>query len=265
MRVFLKKYTLAFYNGTFHSSSLSSHPHSSMFKRLLSFAARIVLGFLVLSVLGMILFRFVPFPGTPLMLIRLVEGGFAGKWVGVDYQWKSLDEISPALIRAVIASEDARFLTHSGIDWDAVGEAKRRNERIEKLYAAGKIKKKRLYGASTITMQTAKNAFLFPSRTYFRKALEAYFTYGIELVWGKRRIMEVYLNIIEMGNGVYGVEAAAQRYFGKPASRLTAQEAALITAVLPNPRKWSPAQPSSYIRRKAATIQARMNGVALPQ
>ncbi len=199
------------------------------------------------------------------MLIRLVGGGFEGKWVGLDYRWKSLDEISPTMIRAVIASEDARFLMHSGIDWDAVSEAQRRNERIEKLYTAGKIKKKRLYGASTITMQTAKNAFLFPSRTYFRKALEAYFTYLIEFLWGKRRIVEVYVNIIEMGNGIYGVEAAAQRHFGKPAARLTAQEAALITAVLPNPRKWSPAQPSGYIRRKAATIQARMSGVAVPQ
>jgi monofunctional biosynthetic peptidoglycan transglycosylase len=113
-------------------------------------------------------------------------------------------------------------------------------------------------------MQTAKNAFLFPSRTYIRKAFEAYFTYLIEFIWGKRRILEVYLNVIEMGSGVYGVEAASQRYFGKSAAQLSQREAALIASVLPNPRKWSPAKPSDYIQRKASTIQARMAGVALP-
>jgi monofunctional biosynthetic peptidoglycan transglycosylase len=164
----------------------------------------------------------------------------------------------------VIASEDARFLAHTGIDWDAVQEAQKRNERTERLAAQGKIKRKRLYGASTITMQTAKNAFLFPSRTYIRKAFEAYFTYLIEFIWGKRRILEVYLNVIEMGSGVYGVEAASQRYFGKSAAQLSQREAALIASVLPNPRKWSPAKPSAYIQRKASTIQARMAGVALP-
>lgn len=233
-------------------------------KRIFSLIARIVIGFVVVSIVVVVAARFIPIFITPLMVIRLVEGGFAGKWVGIDKTWVPMEEISPNMARAVIASEDARFLTHTGIDWDAVQEAKRRNERIEKLVAFGRIKKKRLYGASTITMQTAKNAFLFPSRTYFRKALEAYFTYLIEFVWGKRRILEVYLNIIEMGDGIYGIEAASQLYFGKPASRLSAQEAALITAVLPNPRKWSPAKPSGYIRRKAGTIQARMNGTPLP-
>ena len=235
-----------------------------MIKRILSLVARIILGFLIVSVVLVALARFVPVFITPLMVIRLVEGGFAGKWVGIDTRWVSIDEMSPNIVRAVIASEDARFLTHGGIDWDAVQEAKKRNERTEKLYAAGKIKRKRLYGASTITMQTAKNAFLFPSRTYLRKALEAYFTYLMEFLWGKRRIVEVYLNVIEMGDGIYGVEAASQRFFGKPASRLNAQEAALITAVLPNPRKWSPAAPSSYIRRKASNIQFRISGTALP-
>jgi monofunctional biosynthetic peptidoglycan transglycosylase len=198
------------------------------------------------------------------MVIRLIEGGLEGKWVGVDKTWVPLEAISPAVQRAVITSEDARFLTHTGIDWDAVQEAQKRNERTERLAAQGKIKRKRLYGASTITMQTAKNAFLFPSRTYIRKAFEAYFTYLIEFIWGKRRILEVYLNVIEMGSGVYGVEAASQRYFGKSAAQLSQREAALIASVLPNPRKWSPAKPSDYIQRKASTIQARMAGVALP-
>jgi monofunctional glycosyltransferase len=235
-----------------------------MVKRILSLVARIMLGFVVVSIALVIVSRFVPIFLTPLMVIRFVEGGFAGKWVGIDKTWVAADEISPNIMRAVIASEDARFLTHGGIDWEAVQEARERNERTERLAVAGKIKKKRLYGASTITMQAAKNAFLFPSRTYFRKALEAYFTYLIEFLWGKRRILEVYLNVIEMGDGIYGVEAASEQYFGKSASRLSAREAALIAAVLPNPRKWSPAKPNGYIQRKAANIQARMNGVAIP-
>jgi len=235
-----------------------------MIKKLSVWFLRIVVGFLVLSVAFVAVTRFVPIPLTPLMVIRLIEGGLEGKWVGIDKTWVPLEAISPAVQRAVIASEDARFLTHTGIDWEAVQEAQKRNERTERLAAQGKIKRKRLYGASTITMQTAKNAFLFPSRTYIRKAFEAYFTYLIEFIWGKRRILEVYLNVIEMGSGVYGVEAASQHYFGKSAAQLSQREAALIAAVLPNPRKWSPAKPSAYIQRKATTIQARMAGVALP-
>lgn len=237
---------------------------NDMVKKLFVWVVRIGAGFLVLSVVMVAVTRFVPVLLTPLMVIRLIEGGLEGKWVGIEKSWVSIDAMSPAVQRAVIASEDARFLTHTGIDWDAVQEAQQRNERTERLAAQGKIKRKRLYGASTITMQTAKNAFLFPSRTYLRKAFEAYFTYLIEFIWGKRRILEVYLNVIEMGSGVYGVEAASQRYFGKSAGQLSAREAALIAAVLPNPRKWSPAKPSGYIQRKASTIQARMAGVALP-
>lgn len=235
-----------------------------MLKKFFVWLVRIVAGFFVLSIVVVAITRFVPIPCTPLMVIRLIEGGLEGKWVGIDKTWVPLESMSPAIQRAVIASEDARFLIHTGIDWAAVEEAQKRNERTERLAAQGKIKRKRLYGASTITMQTAKNAFLFPSRTYIRKAFEAYFTYLIELIWGKRRILEVYLNVIEMGSGVYGVEAAAQRCFGKSAAQLSQREAALIAAVLPNPRKWSPAKPSSYIQRKASTIQVRMAGVALP-
>ena len=209
--------------------------------------------------------RFLPIPATPLMLIRLVEGAVEGKWVGIDKTWTPIEKISPAVQRAVIASEDARFLAHGGVDWEAVKEARQRNARTERLAAQGKIKKKRLYGASTISMQTAKNVFLFPSRTYLRKALEVYFTYLIEWIWGKRRILEAYLNVIEMGDGVYGVEAAARRYFGKSAAQLNAQEASLLAAILPNPRAWSPAKPSAYIQRKAAVIRARSFGVALPE
>ncbi|MCU0426645.1 MAG: monofunctional biosynthetic peptidoglycan transglycosylase [Candidatus Kapabacteria bacterium] len=253
-------------SATSSSAPPSTKAHSSsMLRKIVSFIVKLTAVFFVGSVVLVIITRFVPIFITPLMVIRLVEGGLEGKWVGMDKTWVSLESISPAVQRAVIASEDARFLTHGGIDWEAVQEAQRRNERTERLAAQGKIKKKRLYGASTISMQTAKNAFLFPSRTYLRKALEAYFTYLMEFIWGKRRILEIYLNIIEMGSGVYGVEAASQRCFGKSAAQLTSREAALIAAVLPNPRKWSPVKPSGYIQRKASTIQARMNGVALPQ
>lgn len=198
------------------------------------------------------------------MIIRLVEGMFAGTWVGIRASWVPLDAVALSVQKAVIAAEDARFLSHHGVDWEAVREAQRRNERMERLACQGKIKNRRVYGASTITMQTVKNAFLVPSRTYLRKALEVYFAYLVEWIWGKRRILEVYLNIIEMGSGLYGIEAAAQHYFGKPAIALNQREAALIAAILPNPRRWSPARPSRYIQRKAARIQSSMSDVALP-
>lgn len=235
-----------------------------MIRKLLVWLVRIIGIFIVLSVVLTIVTRFVPILITPLMVIRLIEGGLQGEWIGIEKTWVPMESISPAVARAVIASEDARFLSHTGIDWEAVQEAQQRNERTERRAAQGKIKNKRLYGASTITMQTAKNTFLFPSRTYLRKALEAYFTYLMEFIWGKRRILEVYLNVIEMGSGVYGIEAASERYFGKPASQLSAHEAALIAAVLPNPRRWSPAKPSAYIQRKALVIQGRMAGIEIP-
>jgi monofunctional glycosyltransferase len=238
-----------------------------MLKTILLWIFRIVLIGIALSVLAVVVFRFVPVVITPLMVIRTVEGALEGRWVGIDKTWMSYDEISPNVMRAVIASEDGQFLQHGGIDWDAVHEAERRNERTRERAAQaatrGKTIKKRLYGASTITMQTAKNTFLFPSRTYLRKALEVYFTYLMEFMWGKRRILEVYVNVIETGDGIYGVEAASMRFFGKHSAQITEREAALIAAVLPNPRKWSPAKPSGYIQRRAATIQARM-GVAIP-
>jgi monofunctional biosynthetic peptidoglycan transglycosylase len=236
-----------------------------MVKKILLWCARLAGLCVAVSLFLVVCGRFLPIPATPLMLIRLVEGAVQGKWVGIEKTWTPIEEISPAIQRAVIASEDARFLAHGGVDWEAVQEARKRNARMERLAAQGKIKRKRLYGASTISMQTAKNAFLAPSRTYLRKALEVYFTYLIEWIWGKRRILEVYLNIIEMGDGVYGVEAAARRYFGKSAAQLNATEASLIAAVLPNPRIWSPAKPSAYIQRKAAVIRSRSVGVALPE
>jgi monofunctional biosynthetic peptidoglycan transglycosylase len=240
-----------------------------MLKKILGWLLKCAAVFVISSVAVVIAYKFVPPPATPLMLIRIVEGALEGRWVGVTKTWMPIDEVSPYLLRAVMAAEDARFLAHNGIDWEAVEEAQRRNDRAKARAEArskrGKTARLRLYGASTITMQTAKNVFLFPARNYVRKAFEAYFTYLIEFIWGKRRILEMYVNEIEMGDGIYGVEAASQAYFKKSAAKLTQYEAALIAAILPDPRHRSPARPTAYLQRRAATIQARMIGIALPK
>lgn len=222
--------------------------------RIFRWIGRLIAFCVLASVAVTLVYRVVDPPITPLMLIRPLEGLGDGKLVGMNRQWVSLDDISPALIRSVIAAEDGRFFTHNGVDWKAVEAARVRNERSK----SGK-----LFGASTITMQCARNVFLWQGRNYVRKGLEVYFTYLTEFLWGKRRIMEVYLNSIEWGDGVYGAEAAAQKYFGVPASKLTPRQAALMAAVLPNPRVWSPAKPSSYISSRASSIQARASGVSL--
>lgn len=210
----------------------------------------------VCSLLWVLLYAVIPPPGTPLMVQRLVEALFHRRWVGISYSWTPASELSPALVRALIAAEDARFLQHYGFDWRAIEQARRRNQQL---------RGRRLYGASTISMQTAKNAFLLPARNYLRKALEAYFTLLIETFWGKRRILEVYANIIEWGEGIYGAEAAARRYFGISARSLAPRQAALLAAVLPNPRRWSPAAPSPYIQRRSAWIRARMEAIPTPR
>jgi monofunctional glycosyltransferase len=200
-------------------------------------------------------FRVAPLPSTPLMHIRVIEGLLAGEWTGIVHLWMPYERISPHVFRAVVAAEDARFMRHHGIDWRALEDARKYN-----LLHQGR----KLRGASTITMQTAKNAFLWHGRTYVRKALEAWFTFLIETLWGKRRILEVYVNVIETGPGLYGIEAAARTYFNKPAAELTRNEAALIAAVLPNPRRWSPAAPTRYIQRRSQWVMGRMNSVAIP-
>ncbi|MBK6837467.1 MAG: monofunctional biosynthetic peptidoglycan transglycosylase [Bacteroidetes bacterium] len=216
-----------------------------MLKKIFRFFLKAIIWFLVLSISSVILFRFVPIPFTPLMLIRCVEQKSDRKDMKLRKDWTSIDEMSAAMPLAVIASEDQNFEEHFGFDMDAIRKAQAYNDRH---------KGKRMKGASTISQQTAKNVFLWPSRSWIRKGFEVYFTFLIELFWSKQRIMEVYLNVIEMGNGVYGTEAAAQEYFHKPAKKLSMREAALIAAVLPNPRKWSPAKPSAYIQRKSSRI-----------
>ncbi|MEK0082634.1 monofunctional biosynthetic peptidoglycan transglycosylase [Benzoatithermus flavus] len=202
---------------------------------------RIALVLLLLPTFLILLFRFVPPPVTPLMLWRLVEGE------GLDKDWTAFAAISPHLARAVIAAEDNRFCEHHGIDWPAL-----RHE-IGRAWAGEHAR-----GASTISMQTTKNVLLWPGRDPVRKVLEAALTPQLELLWGKRRIMEVYLNVAETGPGIYGAEAAARRFFKKPAARLTRHEAALIAAVLPNPRRWSPQRPTRYIAQRARMIERRM-------
>jgi monofunctional biosynthetic peptidoglycan transglycosylase len=216
-------------------------------RRLRRFAAYALLAALALPVLAILVYRFVPPPLTPLMVIRWAEGA------PIRQRYVPFDRISPALIRAVVASEDEKFCFHHGFDWDAETAA-------WKDWRAGREPK----GASTITMQTAKNLFLWPGRSILRKAIEAYLTVWIELLWSKPHIIETYLNVIEWGDGIYGAEAAAEAHFHKPAAALSAHEAALFAAVLPNPRRWSPENATPYIEERAATIRARMPEVAVP-
>lgn len=214
-------------------------------KALFRFVRRLLLWWFGITIGITLLYRFVPVPFTPLMIIRLFEEPKAGQKHRLYHDWVSYDKISPHLTKAVIASEDQKFMDHLGFDLQALEKAYKRNQKG----------KKRKLGGSTISMQTAKNVYLWPGRTLIRKAFEAYFTALIELLWSKERIMEVYLNSIEMGAGIYGAEAAAQAWFNKPASQLTAREAARIAACLPDPRRRNPARPSAYVAGRAAKIQ----------
>ena len=211
--------------------------------------------FFILSIVSVLLFRFIPLPITPTMLYFLGEQALDSKRdIVLKKDWESLSNISPNMRLAVIGSEDQLFYDHFGFDLTAIKKAIRNNE-----------KGRRLKGGSTISQQTAKNAFLLPHRNYFRKGLEAYFTLLIELLWSKERIIEVYLNVIEFGNGIYGVEAASQQYFKKPASKLTRGEAALLAAVLPNPIRYRVDKPSSYILRRKNWIKRQMGRMSLPE
>jgi monofunctional biosynthetic peptidoglycan transglycosylase len=211
---------------------------------------RTLLLLLVLLGIGSVVIqRFVAPPPTFLMVSRAIEGE------GLSYRWRSLDDISPRLVQAVIASEDSTFCAHRGFDMKSIERALKANARAEKR-GTGRIR-----GGSTISQQTAKNVFLWPGRDWIRKGLEAGYTVAIETVWGKRRIMEVYLNVAEWAPGVYGAEAAAQHWFGKSADALTAREAARLAAILPSPRRYSASSPGPYVRRRTSRIQAAMGTV----
>lgn len=213
-----------------------------------------MVAFFASTILSVILFRFVPVFITPLMVIRLVEQVKTGHELKMCHDWVQLEEMSIYMPVAVIASEDGNFLSHHGFDFEAIEHAAKRNmEHPEK----------RKLGASTISQQTAKNVFLWPGRSWIRKGLEVYFTTLIELFWTKQRIMEVYLNSIEMGDGIYGVEAVAQEHFGCTASQLSRSQCALIAVTLPNPRRFSSKSPSPYILKRQSRILREMKHVPL--
>ena len=187
----------------------------------------LMLSFFLSTLLIVLLFKFVPVPFTPLMLLRHIEAHQQGRHLEIQHQWTPLEDISPNLIAAVIDHEDAKFYDHRGFDWDAISYAYEQNQRYGRIVCGG----------STISQQTAKNIFTFHSRTYLRKAVEAYFTILIEFLWGKERILEVYLNMIEMGDGVFGAEAAADYYFSTSAAGLDHYDANYIAWRLPDPRR----------------------------
>jgi monofunctional biosynthetic peptidoglycan transglycosylase len=212
--------------------------------RLLRWLALLLLGLVLASVGWAAAYRWIDPPTTFLMLRDRAEGR------RIAHEWVPLDAMAPALPRAVIAAEDSRFCQHRGFDLQAIEAARKAN-------AQGR----RLRGASTISQQTAKNVFLWPARTWLRKGLEAWFTLLIEQLWGKRRIMEVYLNVIETGPATFGMEAAARRHFGKPASAVSEREAARLAAILPQPIERSASAPGRFTRRYARTIDRRIDVV----
>ncbi len=220
------------------------NPQRTWVRWTLTWATRFVLGFVILSVLWVLVLRFVPPPITVTMLGDVPTGH------GVTKTWRSLSTIDPDMPRAVIAGEDSRFCAHNGFDYVAIANAARRNA------TGGRIR-----GGSTISQQTAKNVFLWQGGGYFRKGMEAWFTMLIEAMWGKRRIMEVYLNVAETGIGTYGVEAGARRYFKHGADRLSSREAAQIAAVLPLPKKRAGIAPTGFTGRYARTIDRRIGVV----
>ncbi|WP_299285877.1 monofunctional biosynthetic peptidoglycan transglycosylase [uncultured Mucilaginibacter sp.] len=215
-----------------------------LFKYLLKL---ILIGFFGVTILWVLLLRFINPPVTLLMIERGFERKAAGKNWKIDKDWVSFDDMSINIKKAAVASEDQLFLEHHGFDLRAIERAIDKNQHSNKLI-----------GGSTISQQTAKNVFLWPGRSYIRKAFEAYFTMLIEALWSKERIMEVYLNVIEMGDGIYGIEAASETYFKRHASELNKQQSALIVGVWPNPLKWSPVKPTQYIRHRSYLIMKNM-------
>ncbi|NCC99298.1 MAG: monofunctional biosynthetic peptidoglycan transglycosylase [Bacteroidia bacterium] len=206
--------------------------------------------FVIESILSVAVYRFVPVVYTPLMFIRVAQQSINGQPLALHREWTSLDNISHNMVQAVVASEDNLFTEHYGFDFKGIEKAYKNNQRG-----------KRLKGGSTISQQTAKNVFLTPSRSYVRKAFEVYYTVLIELIWSKSRIMEVYLNVIETGNGMYGVTVASEVYFHKEPSKLTKYQAASIAASLPNPRKYKVLNQGPYMQRRTSHIQSLMNKI----
>ena len=219
-----------------------------MKKKILKFIRNLLLFFFGSSILAVIVLRFIPVYFTPLMFIRTTQQIIHGEDIKWKHSWIPKENISPHLPMAVIASEDNRFAEHNGFDFKEIEKALEENKN-----------RKRPRGASTISQQTAKNIFLWPASSWIRKGLEVYFTTLIELFWNKERIMEVYLNSIEMGNGIYGAQATAKNKFGTTADKLTRGQCALIAATLPNPIRFNSAKPSAYILKRQKQILRLMN------
>jgi len=215
-----------------------------LFRRLITALKWFAIG----SVLLVLLFRWVPPPGTALMVERKIESWTDGEPIDLQRSWRPWEQISDELKVAVMAGEDQKFPEHWGFDFDAIQAAFEHNER------GGSIR-----GASTLSQQVSKNLFLWSGRSYLRKGLEAWFTTLIELTWPKQRILEVYLNSVEWDDGVFGAEAAARHHFGVSAASLSRQQASLLAAVLPNPREWSASHPSTYVARRAGWIRQQMS------
>lgn len=219
-----------------------------LMQRLYGYCLKLLLWVFLVSVLWVVVLKFVPVWFTPLIISRKIEAIGAGEDSKIHKNWRSYDKISKEVALAVVASEDQAFPSHWGFDFDEIQDALSE-------------KRKRLRGASTISQQVAKNVFLWNGRSYIRKALEAYFTILIELIWGKKRILEVYLNVAETGPMTFGVEAASQRYYGHSASSLSRTEAARIAAVLPSPRRFSIRNPSVYVQRRTSQITRQMRAL----
>ncbi|MBR6546924.1 MAG: monofunctional biosynthetic peptidoglycan transglycosylase [Bacteroidales bacterium] len=215
---------------------------------------KLPLAFIAVTVLWVLMLKWVPVWVTPLMVSRSIEYR-SDEDFRTHKKWRRYEKISPEMAKAVIASEDNLFAEHNGFDW----------KEMRKAIEDHKKKGKKLRGASTISQQTAKNVFLWPSRSFVRKAFEAYFTVLIEWIWGKERILEVYLNVAEMGKGIYGAEAAAQKFFSKSAADLNRREASLITACLPNPIDRHVDKPSQYVNKRAGQIRALIPKIAYPE
>lgn len=219
----------------------------SFIKRILIWCRNILIFLFISSILSVVAYKFIPVYYTPLMLTRLYDQYKEGKPHKLEHTWVPLSQIAQPLVQAVVASEDNLFLDHNGFDIEQIQKALDEAE-----------EGKRVRGASTISQQTAKNVFLLPAKSYFRKGIEAYLTLLIEWIWGKERIMEVYLNSVEMGDGIYGAEAVANAHFGKQAYQLSREEAALIAASLPNLRKFNSGKPSPYMLKRQGQILSLM-------
>lgn len=248
--IFQSKITFLFVKNNYICRNRTS---KMIIKKVISVIKKLILAFFFISVFSVIVYRFVPVPFTPLMIIKYFEQKESGMQPVIHHDWVSKKKISNNLKKAVIASEDQRFYDHWGFDLEQIKKATKENTR-----------RKRPRGASTISQQTAKNVFLWPKSSWLRKGLEVYFTGLIEVFWSKDRILEVYLNSIEMGRGIYGAEAVAKYHFNTNAGKLTRNQSALIAATLPNPVRFSSKFPSGYVYRRQGQILRQMRYIKLP-